>query len=120
MDLKKINIKYILDYIVVFFLCILAIKKGGFYKSDTILFNLVINILAIILIINKTIKNKKISIFESKEGNLLLLLSISYIVTIIFKNYSSLNDSIFEMIRYFNVYLILLIIQKIKKYILME
>lgn len=114
MDLKKINIKYILDYIVVFFLCILAIKKGGFYKSDTILFNLVINILAIILIINKTIKNKKISIFESKEGNLLLLLSISYIVTIIFKNYSSLNDSIFEMIRYFNVYLIYEIVNNTK------
>ena len=111
MNKKKINIKIILDYILVFLLCILSIKKGGFFKSDTILFNLGINIISIILIIYKCIKKDYIKIFDLKIGNLLLFLSLSYMFPIILKNYTSLNDSVFEMIRYFNIYLIYTIVK---------
>ena len=38
---QKIDFSKIIDYVTCFLLIMLAIKKGGFYKSDTILFNLV-------------------------------------------------------------------------------
>ena len=108
--MKKVDIFKIFDYIVCCMLFILSIKKGGFYKSDTIFFNLVINIIAIISIIISYIKNKECSI-KNKVGTLILFFSISYILPILLKNYSSLNDSIFEMIRYFNIYLIYSIVK---------
>ena len=101
---KKISICTILDYILCASLLMLAIKKGGFYKFDTILFNLIVNISSVIYIVIKKDKSK----INSNLSTLILLLAISYTLPVIFKNYSSLNDSIFEMIRYYNVYLIYL------------
>lgn len=108
---KKINFFKIIDYITCFLLILLSIKKGGFYKSDVIFFNLGINIIAVISIIVSYLKNN-----TKKEKNklsiLLLMFSLAYLLPVILKNYSSLNDSIFEMIRYFNLYLIYFIVRK--------
>ena len=104
---KKNSLKFVdvFDIILVFFLLILSIKKGGFYKSDTIAINLLIQILFIIRIIYYHITTK--SKYEiDMISILLLLLTFCYTLPIIFKNYSNLADSIFEMIRYFNIYLI--------------
>ena len=102
---QKIDFSKIIDYVTCFLLIMLAIKKGGFYKSDTILFNLVISIIAVISVA-RTYIVKKYNNSGKKIGTLLLAFSVSYLIPIILKNYSSLNDGIFEMIRYFNVYLI--------------
>lgn len=108
--MKKITLKKIIDYVLVFLLFILSIKKGGFYKSDTIFFNLGVNILAIFSIILNNLKyiNNKKRIFDI--GNILLLFSTAYILPVLLRNCTSLNDSIFEFIRYYNMYLIYIIV----------
>ena len=110
---KKIDIKSIIDYILVILLLILSISKGGFYKSDTLVFSIGIILLGFIRIIidlYKTIQNKKYE-FDVIEI-LLLILTLAYILPIIFRNYADLNNSIFESIRYFNLFLIYYIVKK--------
>ena len=55
----------------------LSIKKGGFYKSDTILFNLVISIIAVISVARTymTKKDNKVN----KSNNIIDFNSIIYI-----------------------------------------
>ena len=46
--MKKIfNIRKIIDILVIIMLLIVSIKKGGFYKEDSIFFNLVITIIGL-------------------------------------------------------------------------
>lgn len=49
--LEKLNIKKIIDYILIFSIFVLSIKKGGFYKTDSIGFNLVITLVGILYIL---------------------------------------------------------------------
>lgn len=112
---KYLNIKSIVDVLIVILLIILSVQKGGFYKSDVIFFNLAVNILAIVSIMYTFFVEENKKIFKDNIGNTLLLLSLSYSLAIIFRNYSSLNDSIFEFIRYFNVYLIYTIVRNSNK-----
>ena len=97
----------VFDYVLVILLVFLSLSKGGFYKSDIIVFSLGISVIAFVYMsINiylSIIKNKyKFDIIQI----LLFLLSLSYILPILFNNYADLNDSIFEAIRYFNLYCI--------------
>lgn len=106
----KNNFNNILNYILVILLFFLAIKKGGFYKTDIIFFSLMLEITGILSISYFYIKHKNNIKFDYL-GILLLLLSISYLLPIIFNNYSSLNDSLSEFIRYFNIYIIYKIVK---------
>ena len=111
--MKKINlINTIIDYILIILLVILSLFKGGFYKSDILLVSIIVSIIAlikIIFLICENIKNKSYSI--DVISVLLLLLSFSYLVPIIFNNYSDLNDSIYESIRYFGLYFVYTIVK---------
>ena len=111
--MKKINlINMIIDYILVILLVILSLFKGGFYKSDILLVSIIVSIVAlikIIFLICYNIKNKSYSI--DVISVLLLLLSFSYLLPIIFNNYSDLNDSIYESIRYFGLYFVYTIVK---------
>ena len=120
--MKKINlINTIIDYILIILLVILSLFKGGFYKSDILLVSIIVSIIAlikIIFLICENIKNKSYSI--DVISVLLLLLSFSYLVPIIFNNYSDLNDSIYDSIRYFGLYFVYTIVKNSdnkKKYI---
>lgn len=110
--MKKIfNIRKIIDILVIIMLFIVSIKKGGFYKEDSIFFNLVITTIGLGYVIYSCYINyvKKAEKERCKTDIVqvfLLLLSFSYALPITFKNYSSMNDSIHEMIRYFDVFLI--------------
>lgn len=130
------KIKKIVDFILIILLILLSIKKGGFYKTDSLEFNLIITFIGtvyiiyfyIINVLKKYIRkrkdkvdnenNKSYKIQKNKKGKfdvieiLLLLLCFSYLLPIVFNNYSNLSDSIFEMIRYFNIYLIYVIVKK--------
>lgn len=113
---KSFVFNNIIDYILVILLVILSISKGGFYKSDILIFSVGISIITFIytsidiyLCIRK--KEYKIDIIQI----LLFLLPISYILPIIFNNYADLNSSIFETIRYLNLYCIYSIVKKSKK-----
>ena len=144
--LKKINFKIIIDYIIVILLIFLSIKKGGFYTSDTILFNLCIIGIAFIYLIYFVLKTKtdnEINIEKNNKSNdkvncksnefnkvekvdnlknkikkydfieiLLLLLALAYSLPILFNTYSNLSDSIFEIIRIINIYIIYNIVKK--------
>lgn len=110
---KSFVYRNIIDYILVILLVILSISKGGFYKSDIVIFSLGVSMMAFIytsieiyLCISK--KEYKIDIIQI----LLFLLTISYMFPIIFNNYADLNSSIFEAIRYLNLYCIYSIVKK--------
>lgn len=100
------NVKGIFDIILVILLFITAIKKGGFYKTDSLFVNLVLVIISILyFLVNKfEYKNDKLSV-------LFLFLGVSYCLPIIFRNYANISDSIYEMIRYFNIYVIYVIVR---------
>ena len=111
---KKSLIFKALDVIVVISLALLSIKKGGFYKSDAILFNFAICFIGFIYVAFKFILKE----IEFKKLDFVFLLSfalsIFYLFPVIFKNYSSLNDALFEFIRYFNITIIYLIVKNSK------
>ena len=111
---NKKNIIKILDFILVISLVILSIEKGGFYKSDSISFNLIITVLGTIYVIFKSyyMFSDKIKKFKNdKIAVILFLLSICYLLPKLFNNYSCLSDTVFEFISYFNVFLIYLIVK---------
>ena len=133
-DKINLNLEKVISYVFIFLLLILSIKKGGFYKQDTIFFNLCVLILCIFYFAIKKInklKNEKINVKNinikkedkkkiNKNDNdndnkktkfdmfelLILMLPVSFMLPIVFNNYTNLNNSIFEMIRYFNLYFI--------------
>ena len=101
----KKNLSDILDYFLVILLFFLAIKKGGFYKTDILLFSILVQVIGCVKIVCNFIKNKE-NRKKDVIGVLLLILSFSYLLPVVFNNYSSLNDSFVEFIRYFNLYII--------------
>lgn len=108
----KIKINNIIDYILIILLVLLSIQKGGFYKTDILNFSIGISIISFIYILIKffyDIKNKKYKI--DFMAVLLLILPFIYMLPILFKNYSDLNDSIFELIRYINLFFIYKIVK---------
>lgn len=135
---KKINFKMIIDYIIVILLIFLSIKKGGFYTSDTILFNICIIAIAFVYLIYYVLKNKtndKIKIENINKNNefnkvkkveklknkvkkydfigiLLVLFSLAYALPVLFNTYSNLSDSIFEIIRIINICIIYNIVKR--------
>lgn len=134
-NLKKINFKNIVDYIMVILLFFLSIKKGGFYISDGVTFNISILSISFIYFICcvlkrgstnilsnlNVIKLKNIFDLDNIKNNikkidyiniLFFALSISYILPIIFKTYTNLYESSFEFLRIFNMFLIYNIVKR--------
>ncbi|MEG2646174.1 MAG: hypothetical protein RSA08_04000, partial [Clostridia bacterium] len=107
MEIKKDKIQNVIDIIIMVLLAFIGIKKGGFYKTDSLIFELLITILSAVYMCFKNIQKSK---YKERKfdtvGFLLLLLPIFYTLPVIFKNYANLNESIFEIIRYFNLYTI--------------
>ena len=134
-NFKKINFKNIVDYIIVILLFFLSIKKGGFYISDGVTFNISILSISFIYFIYcifkkgltnlldnlNEIKLKNIFELDNIKNNikkidyiniLFFVLSISYILPIIFKTYINLYESFFEVLRIFNMFLIYNIVKR--------
>lgn len=111
--MKRINfVNKLIDYILVILLVMLSLFKGGFYKSDILLVSIVVSIISlvrIIILILNNVKSKKYNI--DIISVLLLLLSFSYLLPIIFKNYADLNSSIYEAVRYFGLYFVYKIVK---------
>lgn len=105
----------IIDYILVILLVILSLSKGGFYKSDILIFTVGLSLISLIYLNIKFVLARK----ENKckfdiVSFMLLLLFIAYLFPIILGNYADLDSSIFEAIRYFNLYLIYNIVKNSK------
>lgn len=98
-----INNIFICIFTILFFY--LGLKKCGFYKTDILVFSLGLEIIGAVYIIYNYIINNKKRKFDI-IGLLILGLSASYALSIVFSNFTSLNDAICEYIRYFNLYLV--------------
>lgn len=102
---EKNNINKVFEYIFIILFFYLSVKKAGFYKTDILMFSFALQIVAVIYIIFKYIKNKEKRKFDI-VGTLSIMLSVSYLLPVIFSNTVSVNDGLTEFIRYFNLYLI--------------
>lgn len=102
--LKKINFRKVLDISIIILLFLTCFKRGGFYKSDVLCINLLITAIGIIYFCITSINRKKSIV--SITSIFLFLLGISYFLSILLNNSADMSDSIFEMIRYFNLYII--------------
>lgn len=104
---KKNIYTNIFDCFLVGLLLMLSLNRGGFYKSDILIFSLGVSAIAFCytLINMYNIIRKKEYKFDVIEL-ILLLLPFAYLLPIIFNNYADLNSSIFEAIRYLNLYFI--------------
>lgn len=131
-DFKKVNFKIIIDYIIVILLFFLSIKKGGFYISDGITFNISIIIISLIYFIFNIVKKdllnnlneikfKKIFNIDNikkyiKKADyinvLFFVLSIAYILPIVFKTSANLYESVFEVLRVCNMFFIYNIVKR--------
>ena len=111
--MKRINfVNKVIDYILVILLVMLSLFKGGFYKSDILLVSMgvsIISLVRIIILIYNNVKSKNYTI--DIISILLLLLSFSYVLPIIFNNYADLNSSIYEAVRYFSLYFVYTIVK---------
>lgn len=108
---KSTILKFI-DFLIVFFLILLSIKKGGFYKSDYLGFNFIISLIGVMYIPIKSyflLKNNQIK----KDSILFLMfgLALSYSLPIIFNNYTDLSDALFEFTKYYNAVIIYFIVK---------
>lgn len=105
---SKYIIGNILDILICVILFIMSLYKGAFYKEDSLFPNFVICIIGLGCLITKIIKNiksgdiitksKSITLFDS----FVIMMPLVYILPIIFRTYASLENSIFECIRYIN------------------
>src|SRR5574344_444267 len=105
-------LKNVFEFLMVFSIVILSLQKGGFYKSDILISSIMlvgVYIVSTVYNMYYGIKNKTYSL--DIISIILLILPILYFLTVLFNNYADLNDSIFEMIRYFNLYFIYTIVK---------
>lgn len=101
-------------------LVIVTLSKGGFYKEDIIFPVLLINILGVVLAIAKVIMNIRDNgiITKSKLVTILdvfvAILPISYALPLLLKKSLSIENSIFDVLRYTNLAAIYYIVRSSK------
>lgn len=124
MEKSRVNINNITYALIIILLFFLSIKKGGFYISDSFLFNIYAIALCVFnifynVIISK-IYNLDYYILKNKKGKIdkvfvcMCILCLAYVLPIIFSNCTNLEEAFFEFIRYVNILLIYLIIKNSK------
>lgn len=102
----KERVQRVLDILVCILLFIVSISKGGFYKEDIlfpvvaiVLIGFVYCIIKIVLNLKENGKIKKNKLVTALDV-LMIMLPIAYALPIVFKKYVSLENSIFEFMRY--------------------
>ena len=117
----KEKIQKALDVIICVLLLVVTISKGGFYKEDILFPVTVICVIGFIYVIINIIlnikengvikKNKLVTILDFA----MIALPISYLLPIVFRKYVSLENSIFEFIRYASTSIVYFIVRTSKK-----
>ncbi len=98
----------------------MAIYKGAFYKEDILFPNIALTIIGVgyvfIRIISelfaKKDKTEKRVILYNILSVLVIALPVAYILPLVFKTYSSLSNTIYEVLRYVNFCIIYYIVKK--------
>lgn len=102
----KEKIQNMLDIIICILLVIVGVSKGGFYKEDVVFPVTAIIVLGFVYCVVKIIlnikengvvrKNKLVTVLDIA----MILMPISYFLPILFRKYVSLENSIFEFMRF--------------------
>lgn len=114
MQVKKNTGITIVNYPFVFLLFLLSIKKGGFYKTDSMGIELMIIFLGFCFVGYQYVllwKKKEETYTWDVVGILLAMMPICYALPILLVTYSDQSDSIGEMMRWLCVYLLYHIIK---------
>ncbi len=100
--------KYI-DIVICSLIVVLSFQKGGFYPSDSFLFNVATIFLGIMYIVLSAIdfkKNNRVFKIDKKDlviYILYIILAVSYFLPVIFKTAANFLDSMYEALRYVNL-----------------
>ena len=114
--LKTISFQKISSMVI---LCLLAfclifssLLCGSPLNNNTTIVNILLNITAILsIIINNFIYGKKLKF--AKYDILILLISVMYLIPIIFHTYSSISDTFQYFLRYFSIFCIYIILKNL-------
>ena len=114
---KMKKISGVLDILVCLLLFISSLYKGAFYKEDALFINMIICLLGLVCLsvklVANIVDNKKI--VKSKIGtivdSLVVFMPIAYFFPVLFGTYASMENAIFESIRYVNFAIIYFIVR---------
>ncbi len=111
MKIEKKNVNNFLEYILIFLIGILGLKKGGYYKQDSIiLISLVMLCSLVYFILNiRDIKRNSVLFL------LLLILAISYFIPIVIGNVATVSGAIMSGVKIFSAFVIYLIVYNSKE-----
>lgn len=111
---EKVIVKKSLDIVICALLVLLSIKKGGFYSGDSFLINIIVILLGLVYIIfcgitrakdDKSIA-ERITISEYIKRNiidiLVIIMPLTYLLSIAFNRAINSSETIYEFIRYVN------------------
>lgn len=110
----------IFDIVLCICLFVMAIYKGSFYKQDILFPNIIVTTIGVGYVLirlfrelfSKREKVKKKSLLYNLLSIFVIVLPIAYCLPIVFGKYSSLSNSIYEMLRYVNFCVIYFIVKK--------
>lgn len=105
MDIVSKRIKSSIEYILIFVISFIGIRKGGYYKEDSLIGIYIIFLISIIyfLINNKIKYNKTI-------GRLIIFFSFAYALPIVFLNTATVSGAINFAIRIYSIFLVYIIV----------
>lgn len=116
----KERIQKVLDVIICILLLVIAISKGGFYKEDILFPITLITVIGLVYVVIKIIlnvkengiirKNKLVTVLDFA----MIAWPITYLLPVIFKKYVSLENSIFEFIKYASTSIVYFIVRTSK------
>ena len=105
MQLNKEKIKNILEYVIIFLIFFVGIRKGGYYKEDSLVLVYIIQLVSLLhLIFSDKVKLNYV------VGLALMSLSISYFLPIIFNNVASVSGALNIALRIYSMFLVYLVV----------
>lgn len=109
MQINKEKIKSIIEYVLIFLIFFVGIRKGGYYKEDSLIFVYIIQLVALL----HCLFNDKIKI-NYVVGICLIFFCISYFLPVIIGNVATISGALNIGIRIYSMFLIYLVVTNSK------
>lgn len=106
MDISYKKIKNILEYILIFIMFFIGIRKGGYYKEDSLIGVYIIQLIALVYYIFNLGKIK----INKVVGISLMIFSFSYFIPLFIQNTATVSGAINIATRIYSMYLVYIII----------
>lgn len=105
MQLNREKVKSILEYFLIFIIFFVGLRKGGYYKEDSLVLVYIIQLVALLhLIFTEKIKLNYI------VGISLISLTTSYFLPIVFNNTASLSGALNMALKIYSLFLVYLVV----------